>query len=138
LDNEKVKNTHAAVPIINVNIGKELVELLHPRQPSTAVQNTPPPKSPPHTTPMPSRTSYDLQCPTLLQANRAPGVDMAIANFCDAYDLMDTVKDKLIENKYFFSRVLRFVTIKDLEDMSFRSGEIAMLRDAVDRWSTVL
>jgi len=74
----------------------------------------------------------------LLQVNRAPGIDMPIADFCDAFELMESVKDKLIENKYFFSRVLRFVTIKDLDEMSFRNGEIAMLRDAVDQWSTIL
>ena len=63
---------------------------------------------------------------------------MPISNFCDAFELMDTVKDKLIKNKYLFSRVLRFVTIKDLKEMSFQKGEIAMLRDAVDWWSTIL
>ena len=67
-----------------------------------------------------------------------PGIDMPIADFWDAFELMDSVKDKLIENKYFFSCILLFITIKDLDEMSFRTGEIAMLRDTVDRWSTIL
>ena len=96
-----------------------------------------PPRCPPHA-PVPSRTLYDLQCPTLLQENRAPGIDMPIAEFCDAFGLTDGIKDKLIKNKYSFSRVLRFVTIQDLKEMSFQNGEIALLRDAADRWSTNL
>ena len=96
-----------------------------------------PPRCPPRA-PMPIRTLYDLQCPTLLQENRAPGIDMPIAEFCDAFGLTDSIKDKLDKNKYSFARVLRFVTIQDLKEMSFQNGEIALLRDAVDRWSTIL
>jgi hypothetical protein len=34
--------------------------------------------------------------------------------------------------------MLRFLTIQDLTKMDFLLGEIAMVRDAVQRWSTVL
>ena len=126
IDNEKAKDAVPAVtaPVINFNIGKDLVKLFHPCQPTVGPAATPPRSSP--CALVPSWMTYDLQCPTLLQANWAPGINMPIADFCSAFELMDSVKDKLIENKYFFSHILRFVTVKDLDEMNFRNGEIAM------------
>ena len=60
---------------------------------------------------------------------------MPLAQFCAEYDLGATVLDKLSENLYKEARVLRFVTVDDLKQMNFRLGEIAALRDAVERWS---
>ena len=92
------------------------------------------PKTPPCT---PPRSTYDLQCPTLLPANRAAGTDMPIADFCAAFDLVQMIEDKLVENGYLHSRFLHFVTIDELKQMNFRLGEIAAIRDGVDRWSNI-
>ena len=90
----------------------------------------------PHTTPRsPPRPTYDLKCPTLLPSNRSAGEDMPIADFCDAYDLVRPIQEKLVNNGYLHSRLLRFVAIEDLKEMKFLLGEVAALRDAVDRWS---
>jgi hypothetical protein len=70
-----------------------------------------------------------------LPANRAAGVDMPISEFCTAFDLVRTIEDKLVENGYIHSRFLRFVTIDELKQMKFLLGEIAAIRDGVDRWS---
>ena len=60
---------------------------------------------------------------------------MLITEFCEAYDLVRAIQDKLIDNGYLHSRLLRFVTIEDLNEMKFRLGEVVAIRDAVDQWS---
>jgi hypothetical protein len=63
------------------------------------------------------------------------GIDMPVAEFCVKYDLVHTIKDKLVENGYLPAWFLRFITIDELKEMKFLLGEIAAIRDAVDRWS---
>jgi hypothetical protein len=63
------------------------------------------------------------------------GEDMPITQFCAKYELGKGVLEKFEENSYSHARMLRFVTIEELKEMKFRLGEIAALRDAVDRWS---
>lgn len=92
----------------------------------------PVPKTPPRTLP---RSTYDLHCPTLLPANRTASLDMPIPEFCAEFELVRTIEDKLIENGYLHARFLRFVTIEELKQMKFLLGEIAAIRDGVDRWS---
>jgi hypothetical protein len=55
--------------------------------------------------------------------------------FCAEYDLGDNILSKLIKNAYKEARFLRFVTIAELKEMGFQLGEIAAIRDAVERWS---
>lgn len=64
-----------------------------------------------------------------------PGPDMPLSKFCQQYDLGPNILKKLQDNYYSDARVLRFVTIDELKEMDFRLGEIAGLRDAVERWS---
>ena len=98
---------------------------------------TPPIAPPPVYTAPRSHNEYDLECPTLLQINRKPGLDMTLDAFCLQYELDDGIKDRFKENRYKFARMFRFLTIKDLEAMKFWAGEIAEIRDAIDRWSVV-
>ena len=132
---ENSKNVNAvAGPTINFSIGKELVDLLRPAAPVVAAQPIAPP--PVYTAPR-SHNEYDLECPTILQINRKQGLDMTLDLFCAEYDLDDGIRDRFRENRYKHARMFRFLTIKDLETMKFWAGEIAEVRDAIDRWSVV-
>jgi hypothetical protein len=117
----------AVAPIVNVSFGKEFFNM---------VKNGIEPASAPRT-PLcsPPRSTYNLQCLTLLPANHTAGVNMLIADFCATYDLVRPIKDKLVENGYLHSRFLCFVTIDELKQMNFLLGEIATIRDEVNRWS---
>ena len=127
-----------AAPIINVSIGKELVDLLRP----VPAQPLPPalpaiPAQPVAPAPAPSNNTYDLDCQTILQANSKPGPDMPMPQFCEQFELCAEAQEKFHANRYYHARMLRFLTVQDLTTMDFLLGEIAMVRDAVERWSTV-
>jgi hypothetical protein len=133
---EDSKTTNAAsnaAPTINFSIGKELVDLLHPAPPLAAVpaDSVAPPI---YTAPLP-QNSYNIDCPTLLQANRKAGTDMTLEAFCVKYELDDGIKDRFKEHRYKYARMFRYLTVKDMEAMKFWAGEIAEVRDAIDRWS---
>jgi hypothetical protein len=78
---------------------------------------------------------YDLNCPTLVQGNRNPGIDMTIKDFCTQYGVETGAEERLVMNSYGHARLLSFVTIQELKDMNFLPGEIASLRDATHKWS---
>jgi hypothetical protein len=81
---------------------------------------------------------YDLNCPTLLQGNRNPGIEMTMKDFCMQYGVETGAGERLVMNSYGHAHLLSFVTIQDLKDMRFLPGKIASLRDAVDavhKWS---
>jgi hypothetical protein len=134
LDQNKASAAPAA-PVINFNIGPEIIDLFRPGTHEPVPAPAPPYQGPP----LPTATVpvYDLQCPTLLQPNRKAGFDMAIDEFCKVYQLSDSITKKLTENSYTYARMLRFVTIEEVRQMDFRLGEIAALRDAVDQWSVI-
>jgi hypothetical protein len=115
-----------SAPVFNFTIGNELVDLFRPSRPAPAPQHAPA---------APLAPAYDLQCPTLLHSSRSPGIDMPLTEFCMVYDLGPGLLEKFHDNSYKDARVLRFVTIADLKEMKFQLGEIAALRDAVERWS---
>lgn len=73
----------------------------------------------------------------LLPHSREAGPDMALDTFCTHYQLSPSVLEKLTINDYTHARFLRYITIKDLEEMDFKKGQIAALRDAVEAWSSV-
>ena len=85
--------------------------------------------------PNPAIPRYDVQYPNLLQANRLPGLNMTIAEFCAQYELGDGTQQKFVAHGYERARVLRFITLTDVTKMELRLGEIAELRDAIERWS---
>jgi hypothetical protein len=122
-----------SAPVFNFTIGNELVDLFRPSRPAPAPQHPLAPQPVPAAPPAP--TAYDLQCPTLLHPSRSPGIDMPLTEFCMVYDLGPSLLEKFHDNSYKDARVLRFVTIAELKEMNFRLGEIAALRDAVERWS---
>jgi hypothetical protein len=88
--------------------------------------------------PAPPQNSFDIDCPTLLQTNRKPGPDMTLEVFCATYELDDAIRDRFKENRYKHARMLRYLTTKDMEGMKFWAGEIAEVRDAIDRWSAAV
>jgi hypothetical protein len=117
-------------PVFNFSLGNEVADLFrllahigaapapHPILPIPAAM----PAFPQHTS-------------TLLHPSRHPGADMAIANFCELYQLGGSVLQKFTENGYTHSRMLRFIEIEELKQMKFLLGEIAGLKDAVETWS---
>jgi hypothetical protein len=133
-------------PIINFSFGREFTDLLCGPMNAPAANADPPTYMapapaqnanvpPPIYTAPPALNAYDLACPTLLQVNRKPGIDMLLDTFCEQYELDDGIRDHFREHRYKHARMFRFLTIKDLEMMVFMAGEIAEVRDAIDHWS---
>ena len=131
-----------AAPVFNFTIGNDLVDLLRPAV-RERVQDPPSyravdaPTLLPVPVPALVPASYNLQHPTLLQHGRIAGPDMTIRDFCTLYDLTDVVHNKFTSNSYMHARMLRFLTVDETKEMNFLLGEIAALRDALDRWSVV-
>jgi hypothetical protein len=125
--NAKANPTNLA-PVFNISVGNEVLDILRP---------PPPPVPAPVPIPVPPHAPqvYDAPCPLLLHPSRMPGLDISISEFCQQYDLGPNVLKKFQDNFYNDARVLRFVTIDELKEMGFRLGEVAGLRDAVERWS---
>jgi len=119
-------------PTINFSIGKELMDFLRPAAP---VPDPAEPLAPPvYTAPL-SQKTFDIGCPTLLQNDRKIGLDMTLEAFCTTYDLDDAIRDRFKEHRYKHARMFRYLTMKDMEAMKFWAGEIAEVRDAIDKWS---
>ena len=124
LEDAKTTNTAPNIapntaPTINFSIGKELVDLLRPPpalQAAAAAADTLAP--PVYTAPLP-QNNFDIGCPTLLQANRKAGSDMTLEVFCATYQLDDAIRDRFKEHRYKHARMLRYLTIKDMEGMKF-------------------
>jgi hypothetical protein len=111
----------APAPIFNLSIGNEFANLLCPVQPLAIAPAAPP---------------FPLSMVlSLLESSRSPGLDMPINNFCHLYDLGDDILQKFLNNGYAHSRMLRFVQLAELKDMNFMLGEVAVMKDAVERWS---
>ena len=135
LENAKTATSNAA-PTINFSIGKELVDLLRPPTQAPLAVATDPVAPPVYTAPL-QQNNYDLDCPTLLQANQRAGPDMTLEAFCITYELDDRIKDRFKEHRYKHARMFRYLTMKDMETMKFWAGEIAEVRDAIDHWSVI-
>ena len=93
---EDAKTTNMApnmTPTINFSIRKELVDLLRPPPALQAAAASADSLAPPvYTAPL-LQNSFDIDCPTLLQANRKPGSDMTLEVFCATYQLNDAIRD---------------------------------------------
>jgi hypothetical protein len=142
--------TAPAAPTFNFTIGKEVIDLLcgnvqdmNPGAPAPPYQDPVlgvPPVSMPIAMPAlpvanPAIPWYDVQYPNLLQADRLPGPDMIIEEFCAQYELGDGTQQMFVTHGYERARVLRFITLGDVIKMELHLGEIAELRDAIERWS---
>jgi hypothetical protein len=113
----------ATAPVFNLSIGNEFANLL--RRPAQA-----PPLAPALPLP-PTARSF------LLESSRLPGPDMTIKDFCHLYGLGDPVLQKFVNNGYAHAHMLRFVQLAELKEMEFLLGEIAAMKDAVERWSVL-
>ncbi|KAG2152702.1 hypothetical protein DEU56DRAFT_752017 [Suillus clintonianus] len=125
LDSQNTKVSSPSAPVFNFTIGNEVLDIFRPWLPAAAVA------------PALSSTSHssDSACTTLLHPSRAQGRGIPLDEFCTEYDLGNNIHAKFAENAYKEARFLRFVTISELKEMGFQLGEIAALRDAVERWS---
>ena len=71
----------------------------------------------------------------LLHPSRSLGADMLLSDFCNLYDLDNSIRTKFEEHGYKRSRHLRHVQLDDLTEMALKLGEVAALKDAVDLWA---
>ncbi|KAF8968729.1 hypothetical protein BDZ97DRAFT_1755027 [Flammula alnicola] len=125
LDAQNAKGSAtSSVPVFNISVGDGILDLFRPAR--AAVPDAPAPQmlaGPAHVNKMLLNPACDV------------GPDMPIAQFCDSFGLQRSVLEKLEENAYDFARNLRFITLDNLTEMSFKLGEKAALQDAVERWS---
>ncbi|KAG2109730.1 uncharacterized protein F5147DRAFT_611886 [Suillus discolor] len=124
LDTQNTKSSSSSAPVFNFTIRNEVIDFFRPQVPAI-------PTIPLAAAAAPS----DPTCTYLLHPSRMQGTDMPLNKFCEEYDLGNTIHAKLAENAYKEARFLRFVTIPELKEMGFQLGEIAALRDTVERWS---
>lgn len=71
---------------------------------------------------------------SLLPPNLRPGARTDLAAFCARYELSDNILALLAEAKYTGTHAFRHIQVKDLQEIGFRPGEIADLKDAVLLW----
>ncbi|KAJ7255577.1 hypothetical protein C8J57DRAFT_1345236 [Mycena rebaudengoi] len=114
-----------AAPTINNNftLPDGLVNLLRPAPPTAPI---------PHLVTLPAAQSM------LLPPNMQVGERLPIPDFCQRYDLDDSIAHKLTTNGYKTAAVFYLIKLEDLPTMNFLPGEIAELRDAVQRWALPL
>jgi hypothetical protein len=62
------------------------------------------------------------------------GQEMTVAGFCQEFDLSENICNRLVENGYLKTKTFSHITLKQLEEMRFKPGEIASLQVAVDEW----
>ena len=120
----KNSGSSAAPPVFNITIGKEITDLFRAGpadpKPASVLQPT-------------ATTAHE----TLLPPSHAPGIDLPLADFCTLYDLSPGIFQKLIDNDYKTAHFLCFLTFPEMKEMGFKLGEIAGLRDAVEKWSVL-
>jgi hypothetical protein len=72
--------------------------------------------------------------PVKLLSQPHPGQEMTVAVFCQAFDLSKNICNRLVENGYLKTKTFSHITLKQLEEMQFKPGEIASLQVAVEEW----
>jgi hypothetical protein len=111
----------ASPPAFNISLGNDFANLLQrPAAPAAA-------PAPPLIQALPSLA--------LLHPSRQPGINIPLLQFCELYHLGNQILKKFVDNGYMRSRMLRFIQIEELKEMHFLLGEIAGLKDVVERWS---
>jgi hypothetical protein len=106
----------AGPPVFNIALGADFANILRPAPvaaPEPLIQPT----------------------PMLLHPSRSLGADMCLSDFCNLYDLDDSIRTKFEQHGYKRSRHLRHVQLSDLTEMALKLGEVAALKDAVGIWS---
>ncbi|KAJ7595748.1 hypothetical protein C8J56DRAFT_388250 [Mycena floridula] len=64
-----------------------------------------------------------------------PGEKMSMQAFCKKYDLSHTILNMLMKHGYETARALCYLAVEELEDMGFKTGHVAALREATKEWS---
>lgn len=83
---------------------------------------------PPSSSLMPASMDKLLKYPKI-------GPDLNVEQFCTLYELSDDILKRLKDNGYQKTKTFKHITIVQLQEMSFKHGEIASLQDAVDEWA---
>ncbi|KAG2345633.1 hypothetical protein BDR05DRAFT_946676 [Suillus weaverae] len=112
----------SSTPVVNITFGNEFASLFKLNH--TALNTT--------TSEIgPAPISTCLLIPPL----HKPGNDMSIVVSCALYQLDNSITMKFASHSFKEAHLLHYVTFSDLKEMEFKFGEIAALRDAVERWS---
>jgi hypothetical protein len=106
----------ASPPVFNIALGADFANILRPA---------------------PVAAPEPLIQPTLMLLNPSCclGADMCLSDFCNLYDLDDSICTKFEQHGYKHSRHLCHVQLSDLMEMALKLGEVAVLKDAVGMWS---
>lgn len=72
--------------------------------------------------------------PVKLLSQPYPGQEMTVAVFCQEFDLSENIRNRLEENGYLKTKTFSHISLKQLEEMQFKPGEIASLQVAVEEW----
>ena len=106
----------APPPVYNISLGADFANILRPA---------------------PIAAPQPLAQPTqmLLHPSCSLGADMLLSDFCNLYDLDDSIRMKFEQHGKKHSRHLCYVQLDDLAEMELKLGEVAALKDAVDLWS---
>lgn len=107
-------------PIINFNVPQEIVGLFQPRTPVTPSSAITPPAAVPSS---PDRLSLVRQDAPILEP-------IHLSEFAKRYHISDQVYTRLEQEGFTTSNQLRYIIIRDLKEMGFKRGEIAVLQDA--------
>ena len=117
-------------PIFNITLGNEFANILH-SAPAPVLA----PLAPAPPLPAPPQPRVAPQYPSLIPPTREPGIDMPLSDFCAQYGLSTSVLNKLTTNGFIRTRNLRFIQTEDLGTIGFLLGEVAEMKDAVERWA---
>jgi hypothetical protein len=121
-----VSQAATSAPVINLTFGNEFATLFKP------------PIAPAPNAPATDVGLVSNLASSLLPPSRKCGDNMSIAAFCMLYKLDDSIMTKFVTHSFKEAHLLRYVTISDLKEMEFKFGEIAALRDAVEKWSSIV
>ena len=127
---QDAKNAATSLPPSRLNISVlKLATLMcqGPPPPPYPYQYPPQPQLPPSLPPGPSLM--------LLPASQDIGPSLTLEDFCNQFDLPQTICTKLHDEGSTGSHLLQYVAISDLKEMGFKFGEITSLKDAVAHWS---
>jgi hypothetical protein len=131
---QRGNSTNGSAPVFNFNIPNNVFQIFKPPAavPVMPVQGTAPALVTPiaHIPPQLSLTE------NLVSADRVPGPELPLEEFCRMYRLTDGVQNKLDENGYSGTHTFPYAEWKDLRDAGLKAGEIAQLKHAISVWST--
>ncbi|KAF9492129.1 hypothetical protein BDN71DRAFT_1433439 [Pleurotus eryngii] len=95
--------------------------------PSLNVMGGPPP------TPTPTALLASLTSTNLLERGQL-GQSMTVAEFCTTFDLSEQIRALLEDNGYLRTKTFSHITLAELKDMGFKSGQVASFREALKEW----